>query len=65
MRIVVGIALVTVLTAAVWSIDPTTAKQHNTVSIDPIGIMTIATSLPTEHTTSSSLGADRLNFHTQ
>lgn len=48
MRIVVGIALVNALTAAVWSIDPTTAKQHNTVSIDPIGIMTIATSLPTE-----------------
>ena len=37
MRILAGIALVTVLTAAVWSIDPTTAKQHNTVSIDPIG----------------------------
>jgi hypothetical protein len=48
MRIVVGIALVTVLTAAVWSIDPTTAKQHNTVSIDPIGHNDNATSLPTE-----------------
>jgi hypothetical protein len=48
MRILAGIALVTVLTAAVWSIDPTTAKQHNTVSIDPIGAMTITTSLPME-----------------
>ena len=48
MRILVGIALVTVLTAAVWSIDPTTAKQRNTVAIDPIGMMTITVNLPTE-----------------
>jgi hypothetical protein len=48
MRILVGIALVTVLTVAVWSIDPTTAKQRNTVAIDPIGMMTITVSLPTE-----------------
>ena len=49
MRILVGIALVTVLTAAVWSIDPTTAKQrNNTVAIDPIGMVTITVSLPTE-----------------
>jgi len=48
MRIILGIVLVTILVAAAWSIEPTTAKQRHTVAIDPVGMMTTVTYLPAE-----------------
>jgi hypothetical protein len=48
MRIILGIVIVTVLVAAAWSIEPTTAKQRHTVAIDPVGMMSTATNLPAE-----------------
>jgi hypothetical protein len=48
MRFLLGIAIATVIAATVWSSFPTVAKQHNTVSIDPAGMTTSTTNLPTE-----------------
>jgi hypothetical protein len=49
MRIILGIVLVTILVAAAWSIEPTTAKQRRgVVAIDPVGMMTTVTKLPTK-----------------
>ena len=48
MRILFDIAIITVLVATVWSSIPTGAKQHGTVSIDPVSMMTTVTNLPIE-----------------
>ncbi|HXZ45222.1 MAG TPA: hypothetical protein VEI95_08210 [Acidobacteriota bacterium] len=47
MRIFFSIVLLTVLIAAIASIDTTTAKQHTTLSIDPLGMMATTTGLTT------------------
>jgi hypothetical protein len=45
-----NIAIAAVLAAAlVWSITPTAGKApHATVSMDPVGMMTTTTNLPTD-----------------
>ena len=48
MRALLDIAIVAVLVTTVWSTNPTIAKQHVTVSVDPLSLMTVATNLPTE-----------------
>ena len=48
MRALLDIAIVAVLVTTFWSANPTIAKQHFTVSVDPLSLMTIATNLPTE-----------------
>jgi len=47
MRIFFSIVLLTVVIAAVASIETTTAKQRTTVSIDPLGMTLVTTGLPT------------------
>jgi len=47
MRIFFSIALLTVLIAAVASIETTTAKQHTMVTVDPYGMTLVTTKLPT------------------
>ena len=46
MRTIIYLTLMTAIVATVWLTDPTVAKQ--TTSIDPVSMMTTATSLPTE-----------------
>jgi hypothetical protein len=48
MRILLGIVILTVVVAVAWSIEPTTAKQRQTLAIDPVGMMSTATNLPEE-----------------
>ena len=45
MRIFFSIALLTVVIAAVASIETTTAKQRTTVSVDPLGMTLVTTGL--------------------
>jgi hypothetical protein len=47
MRALLDIAIVAVLVTTVWSTNPTIAKQHVAVSVDPVSMMTTATNLPT------------------
>jgi hypothetical protein len=46
MRTVIYLTLMTAIVATAWLTGPTVAKQ--TVSIDPISMMTNASNLPTE-----------------
>ena len=48
MRIFFSIVVLTVLIAAVASIETTTAKQRTTLSVDPLGLTLVTTGLPTE-----------------
>ena len=48
MRIILGMVIVTFLVATAWSIDPTTAKQRNTIAVDPVGMMSTVKNLPAE-----------------
>lgn len=47
MRVLLGIAIATVIAATVWSSIPTVAKQYGTVSIDPASMTITSTNLPT------------------
>jgi len=50
MRIFLSIALLTVLIAAASSIETTTARQHTSPVIDPLGLTTTSTRLaPAQH----------------
>jgi hypothetical protein len=48
MRTLLTITAAAVVAFTVWAISPTVAKQHNTVSIDPIGMTVTKTGLTTE-----------------
>jgi hypothetical protein len=56
MRVLLGIFAVFFLAAVTWASIPV-AKQHGTVSIDPIGLTATKTNLPVENTTRSELFA--------
>ena len=47
MRALLDIAIVAALVTTFWSANPTIAKQHIAVSVDPVSMMTTATNLPT------------------
>jgi len=47
MRIFLSIAVLTVLIAALASIETTTARQHGTVTVDPLGMMSTKAGLTT------------------
>jgi hypothetical protein len=49
MRILCGITIAVVLAVAVWWTFPTHAKQQfNSMSMNPVGMMTTTTGLPTD-----------------
>ena len=49
MRILYGISIVAVLAVAVWWTFPTHAKQqYNSISMDPVAMMTTTTNLPVD-----------------
>jgi hypothetical protein len=47
MRIFLSIAVLTVIIAALASLETTAAKQHPTLTIDPLGMTTTTTGLTT------------------
>ena len=46
MRILLGIAIVTVFVFTAWSVEPTVGKTPSTVLLDPHGMMLNTTNLP-------------------
>jgi len=48
MRILCGITIAVVLAVGAWWTFPTQAKQINSISMDPVGMMTTTTNLPTD-----------------
>ena len=48
MRTLLFIAIAAVVAFTIWSTNTTVAKQNSTVLIDPVGMMTTVTNLPSE-----------------
>jgi len=49
MRILCGITIAVVLAVGAWWTFPTQAKQQfNSIAMDPVGMMTTTTNLPTD-----------------
>lgn len=48
MRVLAGIAFVTVFALIAWSIGPSVGKTHRADSIKPLGLMNTTGNLPTE-----------------
>ena len=48
MRILCGTTIAVVLAVGTWWTFPTHAKQFNSISMDPVGMMTTTTNLPVE-----------------
>jgi hypothetical protein len=48
MRALFGIAIAAVLAVTIWSVGPTIGKTRAIASIDPLGMMTTTTNLPSE-----------------
>ena len=46
MRILCGITIAVALIVGAWWTFPTHAKQFNSISMDPVGMMTNTTNLP-------------------
>ena len=48
MRILCGITMAVVLVVGAWWSFPTHAKQFNSISMDPVAMMTTTTNLPVD-----------------
>jgi hypothetical protein len=48
MRILCGTTIAVVLAVGAWWTIPTHAKQFNSISMDPVGMMTTTTNLPVD-----------------
>jgi len=48
MRILYGITIAVVLAVGAWWTFPTQAKQFNSISMDPVGMMTTTPNLPVD-----------------
>ena len=48
MRTLLIIAVAAIVSFTVWSTTATIAKQHGTLAIDPVGMMSTVNNLPTE-----------------
>jgi len=48
MRTLLVIAVAAIVSFTVWSTTATIAKQHGTLAIDPVGMMSTTNNLPTE-----------------